>query len=35
MALRNVGGEFSLTALAYNLTQAMNLVGVRRLVAVL
>lgn len=33
--LRNVGGEFSLTALAYNLARAINLVGVRRLVGAL
>ncbi len=26
--LGKVGGEFSLTALAYNLTRAINLVGV-------
>jgi hypothetical protein len=30
--LDSVRGEFSLTALAYNLTRAMNLVGVKDLV---
>ena len=29
--LSKVGGEFSLTALAYNVTRAINLVGVAKL----
>jgi transposase len=33
--LRKVRGEFSLTALAYNLKRVINLVGVPRLVAAL
>jgi len=33
--LRKVRGEFSLTALAYNLKRVINLVGVPQLVAVL
>jgi transposase len=31
--LRKVRGEFSLTALAYNLKRAINLLGVPRLIA--
>ena len=31
--LSKVGGEFSLTALAYNITRAINLVGVPKLLA--
>lgn len=33
--LENVRAEFSLTALAYNLRRALNLVGVKDLMAVL
>jgi hypothetical protein len=31
--LENVRGEFSLTALAYNIRRALNLVGVKGLIA--
>lgn len=31
--IENVRGEFSLTALAYNIRRALNLVGVRGLIA--
>ncbi len=33
--LENVRGEFSLTALAYNIKRALNLVGVAGLIAVM